>query len=390
MKKHWISLLGSFILFGALLSACNGYSPATVPTTDPYILLQTVEAEQTLAALQTQINQPTNGLPTVNPSTATPSATVTSTPYPTNTPIQIRCDAAQYVADVTIPDGTSLSTGQSFTKTWRIRNNGSCTWTSGYSLVFVSGNALSGPARVAFTSSVAPGATVDLSVTLVAPTSSGTYTGYWMLQNASGATFGIGADASTAFWVNIKVPSLSSGYTSDAVPAANPVYAYDFTANICSAAWVSSSGKITYPCTGHTTKELAWVAVLLNPKLEGGIQENERTLWFHPDETNGGWIKGTYPAYAVVDKDHFIADIGCLDSAKSCNVTFSLDYVIGGGVVTNLGTWREVNDGNRTRVDIDLSAMAGQNVQFILTVSSNVTTHEPDAFWFVPTIINVP
>ncbi len=392
MKKYWILTFGLLFIFGVLLSACSGYSPAVVPTTDPYVLLQTVSAQQTLGALQTQIAQSTIGLPTANPATPTPTVTSlppTSTPYPTNTPIQIKCDAAQYVSDVTIPDGTTLSAGQSFTKTWRIRNNGSCAWTTGYSLVFVSGNSMSGPARVSFTSSVAPGGTIDLSASLVAPSSGGTYTGYWMLQNASGVTFGIGADASSAFFVTIKVPT--SGYNSDAVPAANPGYSYDFTANMCSATWQSSSGKITYPCTGHnTTREMAWVSVLLSPKLEGGIQENERTLWFHPDETAGGWIKGTYPAYAVLVNDHFVADIGCLDSSKTCNVTFTVDYVIGGGAVTNLGTWREVNDGNRTRLEIDLTALAGQNVAFILTVSSNTNTRVPDAFWFIPSIRNIP
>jgi hypothetical protein len=386
MKKLWIPAFVVFLSLSVLLSACGGYSPAVSPTTDPYILLQTVAAQQTLAALQTQIAQPV-----VVQATATPTATSlppTATPTATATAIQIRCDAAQYVSDVTIPDGTTVNSGQSFTKTWRLRNNGSCTWTTGYSLVFVSGNSMSGPARVSLTSNVTPGGTVDVSVTLVAPSTGGSYTGYWMLQNASGGTFGIGADAGSAFWVKIAVPA--SGYKSDAVPAANPAYSYDFTANICAATWQSSSGKITYPCTGHTNKEQAWVSVLLAPKLEGGIQENESTLWFHPDESAGGWIKGIYPAYAVLASDHFVADIGCLDSSATCNVTFSLDYVIGSGVVTNLGTWREVNDDARTRLSIDLTALAGQNVQFILTVSSNVTTHEPDAFWFIPSIRNIP
>lgn len=45
------------------------------------------------------------------------------------------CDLAQFVKDVTIPDGTLLSPVQTFYKTWRLKNVGTCTW-SGYSVVF--------------------------------------------------------------------------------------------------------------------------------------------------------------------------------------------------------------------------------------------------------------
>src|SRR5512137_2501565 len=103
MKKLWVPAFVVFLSLGVLLSACGGYNPAVLPTTDPYVLLQTVEAQQTLAALQTQISQPV-----VVQATATPTATSlppTATPTATATAIQIRCDAAQYVSDVTIPDG---------------------------------------------------------------------------------------------------------------------------------------------------------------------------------------------------------------------------------------------------------------------------------------------
>ena len=47
-------------------------------------------------------------------------------------------NAATFVSDVTIPDETVISPGRSFTKTWRITNSGSTTW-SGYNLGFVDG-----------------------------------------------------------------------------------------------------------------------------------------------------------------------------------------------------------------------------------------------------------
>src|SRR5688572_4669107 len=82
---------------------------------------------------------------------------------------QTVCDRAQFVADVTVPDGMSFSPGATFTKTWRLRNIGTCTWSTSYSLVFDSGTQMGAPASVNFPSSVAPGGSIDLSVTMTAP-----------------------------------------------------------------------------------------------------------------------------------------------------------------------------------------------------------------------------
>lgn len=99
-------------------------------------------------------------------------------------------DAATFVSDVTYPDGTSVSPSQSFTKTWRIKNTGTTTWNTNYKLTFYSGERMGGPLSLQFPYSVAPGNTMDISVNLTAPSSSGTYTGYWALQNQSGINFG--------------------------------------------------------------------------------------------------------------------------------------------------------------------------------------------------------
>src|SRR5512143_599465 len=49
-------------------------------------------------------------------------------------------DWAQFVADVTIPDGTRFAPSATFQKTWRLKNIGTATWTTAYSLVFDSGD----------------------------------------------------------------------------------------------------------------------------------------------------------------------------------------------------------------------------------------------------------
>ena len=55
------------------------------------------------------------------------------------------CDWAQFITDATVPDGTSFAPGTAFRKTWRLRNIGTCTWTTGYSLVYDSGEKFSAP-----------------------------------------------------------------------------------------------------------------------------------------------------------------------------------------------------------------------------------------------------
>jgi hypothetical protein len=116
------------------------------------------------------------------------------------------CDNSVFVTDVTIPDGTQMTPGQTFTKTWRLQNNGTCPWTTAYQLVFVVGNAMGGNA-VALTGTVNPGATADISVPMTAPTTAGEYRGDWRLANANGQQFG------TFVYVIINVGSASTPTT---------------------------------------------------------------------------------------------------------------------------------------------------------------------------------
>jgi len=109
---------------------------------------------------------------------------------------------------VTYPDGTPLSPNQSFNKTWRLKNTGTCTW-SGYTLAFVSGDRLSGPDSVSVPTT-APGQTVDVGVPLMAPGSGGNYKGYWQLKDNQGVNVGGGGYV----WVQISVP-----YSSPPPPA---------------------------------------------------------------------------------------------------------------------------------------------------------------------------
>ncbi|MFL7812501.1 MAG: NBR1-Ig-like domain-containing protein [Anaerolineales bacterium] len=163
----------------------------------------------------------------VDAATDTPEAgsLATDTPQPSNTPLPtntqlpsdtpIPCNLGRFVKDVTIPDGTKFEPGDTFTKTWRLRNVGSCAWTSGYDIVFSGGDAMDAPAAVQITSgTVEPGSNVDVSVELTAPDDEGTYRGNWQLRDPSGVIFGIENSSSGVFWVEIKVKEAAPSETT--------------------------------------------------------------------------------------------------------------------------------------------------------------------------------
>ena len=82
-----------------------------------------------------------------------------------------------------------MAPGATFVKTWALQNTGSCTWDTSYKLVFISGDQMGG-ASTNLTASVAPSQQVHVSVSLTAPSTAGTYTGYWRLADDQGNGFG--------------------------------------------------------------------------------------------------------------------------------------------------------------------------------------------------------
>jgi hypothetical protein len=143
----------------------------------------------------------TPGLPPVSASqTPIPSPASSNTPVPTATSY---CSIMQFVTDVTYPDGAVVTPGTNFTKTWRLKNVGTCAWTPSYAVVFSDGNSMNGPTTQALAGNVNPGQTIDISVNLTAPATPGDYTGNWKIRDASGVLFG-------KFYVQIKVQNPST------------------------------------------------------------------------------------------------------------------------------------------------------------------------------------
>jgi hypothetical protein len=108
-----------------------------------------------------------------------------------------RCFSAAYVADVTVPDDTRVNPEQAFTKTWRVRNNGTCAWPEDTALTFFRGEQMGAPESVKV-GTLEPGEELEVSLEMKAPVEAGHYTGKWRMM-AGDKFFG------SQLWVVIQV-----------------------------------------------------------------------------------------------------------------------------------------------------------------------------------------
>lgn len=181
-----------------IIAACAPAATPAEPTPDVVAVRTsaagTVVAQFTLTAA---VFTPTLPPPLVETNTPGPTATASATQpvvaQVTNaegTTIAL-CDKYAWdiaTVDVNYPDNSKVAPGEDFTKTWKIKNIGSCSWGEGYKLVFSYGEKMSGEA-VPLTAAIAPGQEVEVSVSFTAPDLAGTYFSSWTMQNDQGIPF---------------------------------------------------------------------------------------------------------------------------------------------------------------------------------------------------------
>jgi hypothetical protein len=219
MKKPISSRLFALLIIISLATACRGARETPTPTLlDPGAVLTAAANTAQVRMTELVAGQPsaTPATPTAQLTTTTVSATVAVTPtlnLTASPPAAGGTDKAEFVTDVTVPDGTVFKPGESFVKTWRLKNTGTATWTPAYSVVFVSGNQMGGAPSTPLPNNVPPGQTVDISVNMVAPKDSGNYFSFWMLRNPSQNNFGVGPGSDQPFYVLINVQGSGGGGT---------------------------------------------------------------------------------------------------------------------------------------------------------------------------------
>jgi hypothetical protein len=195
MKSKYLAIV---LIVSLLITAC-GASPTTSEPTPDVAAVRTSAAQTVVAQFTLTAAVFTPTLPSPPTNTTAPQATVSATATQpviaevTNaegTTIAL-CDKYSWdvnTVDVNYPDNTAVAPGESFTKTWLIKNIGSCSWGEGYRMVFSYGERMSGEA-VPLEAAIAPGQEVEVSVTFTAPDLAGTYFSSWTMQNALGIPF---------------------------------------------------------------------------------------------------------------------------------------------------------------------------------------------------------
>ena len=296
----------------SLLAGCK--LPRNAATETPELLSAAVIGTAVAQTAAAQLAQLTSAAP---PTTAAPvEPTVTSTTLPTDTPVPtgttpatatpIPCNRASFVEDVTIPDNKEVTSDTDFTKTWRLRNNGSCTWTSGYVAMFDHGDRMNAPDTVQVTSgTVTPGETVDVSITLHAPAASGTYQGFFKLRSPDNKVFGINTDGQGPFWVKVVVPAVvvtslpDLRITSMEFSANPPTMAVPFVVTVM----VKNKGEAA---AGAFSVQWwsSWAVVGCDWAITSLAINEEKTLTCN--YTYGGW--STYTIKAVADPANSIVE----------------------------------------------------------------------------------
>lgn len=364
--RYFKSMSAIVIVLAMILVACKPTNSDAMPT-DQLDDIRTVAA-RTIEALTTQMLQtdyakqtetgsntvetpvpPTEAPHATDDPLVIPSATFGETPTPTDkAPIEEKpCDLAFFMGE-TIPDGSVLYPGTMFTKTWTLRNEGSCTWTPDYAVVFISGDSMSVPAAVQLSQKeVKPGETVDISVPLIAPTRAGDYRADFRLRNAAGVLFAFKKPEQT-FWADIQV-------VEGVIHLAN---------SYCGATWTSHAGSLH--CPGLPTDAAGYVYSDNAPTLENGTIDDEPTLWMGLTGGQDAFIMGVFPAMQIPENAKFTTVLGCSNGMTQCRVKFVLAYQEGEAPLQQLGSWDEVYDDQLQRIRLDLSALGGRTVKIIL------------------------
>lgn len=124
-------------------------------------------------------------LPVASPQAPTPTVTVEGLPTPTP-PCR---NGLTYLEDLTIPDGTVVSPGETLDKQWKVRNSGTCNWDARYHLRLVDGVALGAERELPLYPARA-GAEAVIRIQFIAPQDPGVYISTWQAVDPNGQYFG--------------------------------------------------------------------------------------------------------------------------------------------------------------------------------------------------------
>jgi hypothetical protein len=220
-KYNFLSILMLFALF---VTSCGNANAETDTISTAVAMTVSAQEMQRAQATATPISTASSPQGEAGPTSAS-VATTTVQEVPTFAPPTApgpvgsgnNCQVLANLVSETIPDGTIMQPDETFWKTWRLKNSGTCTWNSSYKIVYWSGDMMGGLQEYQFPDVVNPGEEVEVKLFLKAPAASGTFSSYWKLQSEWGTPFGVG-QYDQPFYVQINVNDSSNpNYTVTSV-----------------------------------------------------------------------------------------------------------------------------------------------------------------------------
>ena len=232
MKNRTIILIAPLLVLTILLSACGPSEADLTPTLSveavETMIVSTLSVQMTQTALAAPTKTPTPTSTLSLPTFASPTLAVLTTPLGTSIgsiPVT-SCYAMSFLSDVTIPDNTAMTAGQSFTKTWKVKNSGTCAWDSGFKFAFTTGDAMNGTTYT-LTQAVPANTETSFSINMTAPNKSGAIKSSWRMSTAGGQFFGdeiyvlimVGGTASGGTATNTNAPTANTATSTVAAPS---------------------------------------------------------------------------------------------------------------------------------------------------------------------------
>ncbi|MEW5938134.1 MAG: NBR1-Ig-like domain-containing protein [Chloroflexota bacterium] len=194
--------LSALLFLSLLLGACGPSNESVIATS----VALTVQAQKTAQSTSTIASFPTATIPPgVTPIATLTNIVPTAGPSPVGGFSYLDCAKASLVSD-TPPDGTLMAPETYFMKTWKIKNDSGCWWTTDYKIIFWDGDVMGGAYIYNLPQGVGPEQTVDITIQLLTPDTDGHYQGYWKLQTPDGYNFGVG-QYNQPFYVDVVVDS---------------------------------------------------------------------------------------------------------------------------------------------------------------------------------------
>jgi hypothetical protein len=184
----------------------------------------------------------------------------------------------QFVADLSLPDGSVVAAGSVVTKSWSVKNVGTAQWPEGVHLMCVGGQLVPATEEKKPFASVPlamPGMTVEVSARVAVPKEAGRYTGYYRLATADGKRFG------HRVWLDVLVPKETAAPIAAPAPTpATPPVATAKPAEVKKPATPSPKKEVKAPTAAAPTapkKEEKYGAEL--SRLRGmGFKDDEMLL----------------------------------------------------------------------------------------------------------------